>query len=154
MMLSGVAIAAWQLWPSPERVIRRELAHIEEGLTYPPNESPLNAWAEVNQVCARLAADVEVEVQAPGIGWRRLEGREEVRTALLHWRQRYNGAEVRFPDTRVVLAPDHISAAVYVMVQARLPGERDTIFQEFKLTFRKEGRHWRIGRVETLEPLR
>lgn len=154
LLLLGLGGAIWWAWPSTERVIRRELVRIAGALSYPPNEPPLNAWAGVNTVCARLTEDAEVEVEGPGFGRRQVTGREEIRTALVTWRQRYNGAEVSFPDVRVILGSDRRSATVYVMARARLSGEPEAFFQEFRLQWRKEGRQWRIARVETVRPLR
>lgn len=154
LIVAVAGVLVWWAWPSPERAIRKELAAIADALTYPPNEPPLNAWSEINQVCLRLTPDVEVEVNTSAFGRHNVRGREEVRSGLLAFRQRINGARVEFPDIRVLLQPDRTSAVVYVTVQARTAGESEPGIQEFKLLFvRQEGR-WRIARAETVEPLR
>ncbi|MGA4643291.1 hypothetical protein [Limisphaera sp. 4302-co] len=150
--LAGAMV--WWAWPSPEKAIRRELSALADAFTYPPNEPPLNAWSEVNQICLRLTPDVEIHLDAPGLGRRTVHGREEVRQGLLAWRQRVNGARVEFPDIRVLVGPDRTSAVVYVTVQAQVGGEPDLGVQEFKLLFQKDDGRWRIARAESVQPLR
>jgi hypothetical protein len=153
-LLLGLGVAGW-FWPaSPERIIRRQLTQIAELLSFPPNEPPLNALSEVNQLCTRLAPDIEVVVDAPGFGRRNVHGREEIRDGLLAYRQRFNGVQVNFPDIRVEPAPDRTSAVAYVTVQARLPGESEQLLQEVKLLFRKQDSRWLLARAETVQPLR
>lgn len=157
MLAVGALVCAgflWLGWPSPERALRRQLQEMAELLSFQANEPPLNALGEINRLCAHLTPDVEVQIEARGFGRRTVRGREEIREGLRAYRQRFNGARVEFPDIRVELAPDRLSAVVYVTVEARLPGESDVWLQEMKLWFRRDGRQWQLARAETLQPLR
>ncbi len=158
VLAAGVVVGmglVWFAWPaSPERIIRRQLTEMAELLSFPPNEPPLNALSEVNQLCARLTPDIEVVVDAPGFGRRNVRGREDIRDGLMAYRRRFNGAQVKFPDIHVEMAPDRLSAVVYVTVQARLPAEPEALLQEMKLLFRRQNGEWQLARAETIQPLR
>ncbi len=142
------------LFPSPEKVIRARLHEIESLVTFPANQAPLTALTEVQRLCSFLSPDVEVYVDALGMGRVAAHGRNEVREGALAWRNTVNGAKVEFPDIKIVLAPDRQTAEVFLNVKARVPTEPDNVFLEMKLVFQKDGRDWLITRAETSKTLR
>jgi hypothetical protein len=146
--LSGV------IFPSPEKAIRARLREIESLVTFPANQAPLTALTEVQSLCSFLSPDVEVRVDALGMGRVAAHGRDEVRQGALTWRNTVNGAKVEFPDIKVVLAADRQTAEVFLNVKARVPTETENVFLEMKLVFQKQGRAWLITRAETNKTLR
>ena len=158
LLLAGLlALAVW-LWtgffPSPEKEILKRLGEIAELVSFPPNERPLTALTEVQQLCARLSPDVEIRVDAPGLGRRTVRGRDDVRQGLMSYRSTVNGLQVTFPDRRVVVAPDHQSAEVWLTVEARVPTDPDLVVQEMKLLFRHRDGDWLVDLAETVKSLR
>jgi hypothetical protein len=108
----------------------------------------------VQQICARVSSDVDIRVEARGVGQGRLQGRDNLREALLAFRSNVNGAQVEFLDVAVSLAPDKQSAEASLTVKARTPRDPDTLFQEMKITFRKMDGDWLLARAETVRTLR
>lgn len=157
LLAAGIGAGAWLwgvLFPSPEKVIRERLHEIESLVTFPANQAPLTALSEVQRLCGFLSPDVEVRVDALGMGRVVARGRDEVRQGALSWRNSVNGAKVEFPDIKVVLAPDRQSADLFLNVKARVPTQTENVFLEMKLVFQKQGRAWLITRAETSKTLR
>jgi hypothetical protein len=57
---------------------------------------------------------------------------------------------VRFPDINVTVSADHESAQVDITVEARVPGEQDTMVQAIRFTLRKIDGKWLITRAQTV----
>jgi len=154
-LLIGAGVWLWGiLFPSPEKVIRARLREIEGLVSFPANQASLTALTEVQRLCSFLSPDVEVHVDASGMGRAVARGRDEVRQGALAWRNSVNGANVQFPDINVVLAPDRQNADVFLTVKARVPTDPDTVIVEMKLAFAKQGRNWLITRAESSRTLR
>ncbi len=154
-LLIAAGVWLWGvLFPSPEKVIRSRLQEIEGLVSFPANQAPLTALTDVQRLCSLLSPDVEVRVDALGMGRAVVSGRDEVRQGALAWRNSVNGASVEFPDIKVLLAPDRQSADVFLNVRARVPTEPNAVFLEMKLLFRKHGRDWLIARAESNRTLR
>lgn len=154
---AAIALGAW-LWgvffPGPEKIIRARLQEIAERASFPANQAPFNNLADVQRLCALTGPDVVIQVDAPGVGRRSLQGRDELRQAALTYRSMAGGAKVEFPDVHVTLAPDKQNAVASVTLKARAGIQSDTIFQEMKLTFQKLDGHWLVTRAETVKTLR
>lgn len=157
VLAAGLAagLGLWNfLFPSPEKVIRKRLHEMAERVSFPANQSPLASLTAVQQICARVTSDVEIRVDVRGVGQGRLQGRDNLREALLAFRSSVNGAQVEFLDVNVSLAPDQQSAETYLTVKARTPRDPDPQFQELKLVLRKHDGDWLIAVVETVKTLR
>jgi hypothetical protein len=159
LLVFAVAVAlGLGLWavvfPSPEKVIRTRLDEMAELISFPANQAPLSSLTAVQQICARVSSDVDIRVEARGVGQGRLQGRDNLREALLAFRSNVNGAKVEFLDVAVSLAPDKQSAEASLTVKARTPRDPDTLFQEMKITFRKMDGDWLLARAETVRTLR
>lgn len=152
-----LALGVW-LWgkffPNPEKVIRARLREIAERASFPANQAPFAALSDVQRLCALVSPDVTIEVNAPGVGQRGIEGREDLREKAMGWHSMVNGAKIEFPDIAVTVAPDKQSAEVVLTLKARVPTETDTIYEEMKVVFRKLDGDWLLTHAETVRMLR
>ena len=89
----------------------------------------------------------------PGRIQHRLLGRDEIKEAALGARATLSGLKVQFPDIKITVAPDKQSAVADLTVEANVAGDRDSIVQEMKFTFRQTDGEWLITRVETVRTL-
>ena len=149
-----VALGVWLwtiLFPSPEKVIRKQLAKLAQDASFSQNENDLVKMADAQSVADFFTDNVEVNITAPGHEQEMLTGKGEIRTAALASRQQASALDVKFPDVNVTVAPDRNSATADVTVDAMVSGERDAVIQELKITFQKIDGHWLISKMETVE---
>ena len=139
------------LFPSPEKIIRKQLAKLAQDASFSQDENNLLKMADAQKIADFFTGDVEVNIAIPGHSQETLEGRNEITTAALASRQEATALDVKFPDVNVTVAPDRNSAIADVTVDATVSGERDAIIQELKITFQKIDGHWLISKVETVQ---
>lgn len=158
-MIAAAALIALGVWlwtiffPSPEKIIRKQLAKLAQDASFSQNENNLLKIADAQSMADFFTSNVEVSVIVPGHGQQSLSGRSEITTAALASRQEATALDVKFPDVNVTVAPDRNSATADITVDATVSGERDAIVQELKITFQKIDGHWLISRVETVQGL-
>ena len=156
LVLTAVVIAAgvwlWTvLFPSPEKIIRRDLSELARDASFTGNQSSLAGIAGAQKVANFFSTNAEVNVNAPG-RTQSLAGRDEIMQAVAAARASLDGLKVEFPDVSVTVAPDKQSATADLTVKAQIPGHPEFIAQ-MKFTFQKTGRQWLISRVETVRIL-
>lgn len=155
----AVAAAAAGVWfwtilfPSPEKVIRKELSELARDASFNGNQSSLAGIADAQRLASFFSTNVEVKLDLPGRNGQTIAGRDEVMQIAVGARASYNGLKVEFPDVNVTLAPDKQSATADLTVKAQTIGDRDFIWQEMKFTLQKTGGQWLITRVETVRTL-
>ncbi|HTV39342.1 MAG TPA: nuclear transport factor 2 family protein [Candidatus Sulfotelmatobacter sp.] len=149
-----VALGVW-LWtiffPSPEKIIRKQLTKLAQDVSFSQNENDLVKVAGAQNVADFFTENVEVNITVQGRGQETLTGRDQIRTVALESRQEATSLDVKFPDVNVTVAPDRNSAVADVTVDATVSGERDAIIQELDITFQKIDGHWLISKVETVQ---
>lgn len=152
-----VALAALAIWlwtfffPSPEKVIRKQLAKLAQEASFSQNENGLLKIADAQNLPTFFSSNVEVNITIPGHEQQRMAGRDEIQAAALASRQAATDLDVKFPDVNVTVAPDKNSATADVTVDATVSGERDAIIQELNITFQKTEGRWLISSVETVQ---
>ncbi len=154
LVVAAVLVGGWWIFfPSPERVIRRNLNELAEAVSITGNEAPLAQLANATRVTTYFTGDAEIIVDVPGYSRMTLTGMDELRPAALRARQSLSSLRVEFVDINVHVARPKPLATADVTAKAFLPGERDFQIQELKFTFAKVGRKWLIRRVETAKTL-
>jgi hypothetical protein len=154
MVLAALAFWLWTvLFPSPEKVIRQQLIHLAQGVSFSAAENNLIKMARAQVVADFFSSNVVVNINVPNHEQQTLASRAEITQAVMVSRQMLSGLEVKMPDINVTVAPDKNSAMADVTVQADVSGEHDAIVQEVKFTFERADRHWLINRVETIRTL-
>ena len=155
--LALLAAIGWWLWvtlfPSPESVIRKQLAKVATLLTFNSKEGTIARAANAQQFASYFSPQTEIVVDTPSQSRQTLSGRDEVYQAALGTRSLLPGLTVEFIDPQITLTPDHTSATVNLTGKAKVTGDRDFFIQELKFFLRKIDGQWFIIRVETVRTL-
>jgi hypothetical protein len=151
-----IAIGIW-LWtfffPSPERVIRKELAAVARNASANPNQNPLVSAANAQKLAGYFSPDVEVRLEVGDHGQYALNGRDEIVQAAVGAYSSVNGIKVQFLDVNVTVGADKQSATAGFTLKAQVENDTDFIVQEMKFTLQKMDGSWLITRVETVRTL-
>ena len=156
LVLALAAALVWGWWtffPSPERVIRKDLKELAQSVSFGGNEAPLAKLANATKVASYFTGDAQVIVDVPGYSRLTLSGMDELRPAALRARQAMNSLKVDFVDISVSVADPKQTAVADVTAKGVVPGEKDFQIQELRFTFARVGRNWLIRRVETVKTL-
>lgn len=152
--LLGLVYCGWiVLFPSPERIIAKRLAHVARLACVGPNEGALARLANGQKLTTFFTSDVEITVDVPGRTSQTLNGRDELLQAVMAARSALAPLKVEFLDITVSLNADKQSALAHLTAKATLPGERSPEVQELKIDFRKTDHDWLIQHVETVRTL-
>ncbi|MFZ1073189.1 MAG: hypothetical protein WAO21_07110 [Verrucomicrobiia bacterium] len=151
-----VALGVWLwfvLFPSPERIIRARLTLLARTGSFTSGETYLAKLAITQRLAGYFATNVEVNIDVPGRVQHTFVGRDEIQQAAFAARTSLSGLKVQFPDINVTVAADKQSAVADLTVEANVAGDRDSIVQEMKFTFRQTDGEWLITRIETVRTL-
>jgi hypothetical protein len=152
-----VALAALAFWlwtvffPSPERVIRKQLAGLAADISFSQGQNNLVQLAHVQSVAGFFASNVVMNITIPGHDLQETMGHDEMTQAVMLSRQKATDIDLKFPDINITVAPDKTSATADVTLDATISGERNAVLQEVKFTFQKTDGQWLINRVETVQ---
>jgi len=150
----ALAILGWRVFfPTPEQVIRRQLADLARIASIAPNEGPLAKAYNSQKLTSFFAPDVEIVLDIPGHS-AALHDRDELMRAAMAWRSSATSLKVEFLDVSVAIVPDKQSAQAHLTAKANLPGESLPEVQELRVAFRKMDGKWLINRVDTVKTLR
>jgi len=151
-----IALGFW-LWtvffPSPEQIIRKQLANVARAVSFTANEGLLARAHNASKLAGYFSVDAQVSLDAPGHDSYTFNGRNEIMQAAAGARSAAGALAVEFLDVAVALAADKLSATVDLTAKAKIPGERDFYVQEVKFTLKKIDGDWLIVRVETVKTL-
>jgi hypothetical protein len=141
------------LFPGPEKIIRHRLAKLAQTVSFSKSDGNLSRVASAESVSGFFSTNVEVTINVPGYEQQSLAGRAEITQAALLSRTRVDELSLKFPDIKVSVAPDKLSATADVTVEASAGAEKDPIIQEVKFTFEKSEGKWLIKKIETVRVL-
>ncbi len=156
-VLLGVLVAlgfwGWHVcFPSPEKVIRKRLDELAKAASFSSNQGLVaKAW-NASVLGEFFTPDVEVTVDVPGTQ-HTLNGRDELLQAAVSARSVVSSLSIKFPDIKVVVAPDKNSATVNLTAEGRVPGQREFYLQELRLRMIRIKRDWLINQIETVRTL-
>jgi hypothetical protein len=154
ILLAALLALGFWLWtiffPSPEKIIRKQLLNLADHVSFTRDQSDLVKLAHAQSVVSFFTTGVVINVTGPDHGQMITMSYDEITPAALALRQHATDATVKFPDIDVTVAPDKTSATAEVTVDATISGEADAIIQEVKFTFEKDDGHWLINRAETV----
>ena len=156
LLAALIALGIWLwfvLFPGPEKIIRQRLTKLARIASFSSAEGNLARLAAAQNLAGFFATNVEVDINVPGRIQHTFTGRDEIQQAALGVRSTLSGLKVTFPDINITVAPDKQSAVADLTVEAVVAGERDSIVQEMKFTFRKTDDGWLISHVETVRTL-
>jgi hypothetical protein len=157
LLLAGlVALGFWGwrlLHPSPERVIRKELAELARTACVPAKEGNLPKLANAQKLASFFTTDVEITFDVPGRFYQTISGRSELQEKALAARAALVGLNVEFLDVNVTVAPDGESATADLTAKASLPGDSMPQVEELRISFRKVEGDWLIQHAENVKTL-
>jgi hypothetical protein len=146
---------AWGLiFPSPEHVIRNQLADLARTASISPNQGALTRLANVQKLANFFSADARITVDVPGRSLQTFSGRDEILNAVGYARSMFNVLKVEFVDVLVQVGADKQSALVQLTASANLPGEKIPEVQELEVNFKNTDHGWLINRIQTVKTLR
>jgi len=152
-LLAAVGFWAWRtLVPNPEKVIRNRLGELAKAASFSSNQGLMTTAWNASSLAEFFTPDVEVTVDVPG-SQHTFNGRDELLQAYMSARKVVQSLSIKFPDIKVTVAPDKVSAVVYLTAEARVAGERDFFLQELRLQLILVKRDWLVTRVETVKTL-
>jgi hypothetical protein len=154
VIMAALAFWLWTVFfPSPEKIIRRQLLNMAGDVSFSRDQNNLVQLAHAQSVADFFSSNVVLDLTLPGHNEQTTLDRAEITQAVLASRQQVTGLDVKFPDINVTVAPDKNSAVADVTVEGTVSGEHDAILQEMKFTFEKVDGHWLINHVETVRVL-
>lgn len=154
VVLIALGVWLWMvLFPSPDKIVRRQLAKLAGDVSFSQTENNLVKIADAQVVADFFSSNVEVNIDVPGHEEQSMDGRDQITQAALLSRQEATDLDVKFPDINVTVAADKLSAVADVTVQATVSGQANAIVEEVKFTFEKIGGKWLISKVETVKTL-
>ena len=157
VLLAALAAAGFWLWtilfPSPGKIIRRQLNAVAKCASFAADEGTLARMADAESLAGYFSTNVEVNINIREGDRQDFVGRDQITQAALAARSAVSSLSVKFLDVAVTVAPDKQSAVADFTVEARVSGEPDLIVQEMKFTLQKISGHWLITRVETVRTL-
>lgn len=154
VLLALLALGFW-LWtvffPSPEKVIRKQLLSLAQDASFSPDENTIIKIAHAQGIADFFTTNVVITITVPGHEEALDLGHDDITQAALAAQQHVTSLDVKFPDIVVTVAPDKNSATAEVTLDATISGEHDAILEELKFGFAKDGGHWLIDKVETVQ---
>jgi hypothetical protein len=152
--IAGLGIWGW-LWlhPSPEQIIRKELANLARTACIPQNEGQLAKLANAQKLASFFTRDAEISIDVRGRFDQTITGREEVQEKALAARAMLAGLTVQFLDVSVVVDPDGQQAIAHLTGRANIPGESTPQVDEFKFGFKYVDGDWLINRIQNVKTL-
>jgi hypothetical protein len=156
-VLAAVLVWLWTIFfPSPEKVIRKQLTRLAADVSFSKSDGSLTklaGLAEASDVAGFFSTNVEFNLDIPGHVLPAITGRDEITQAALLARQQTSNLSVKFPDINVTLAPDKQSATADVTVEVNAAGASDDFIHELKISFEKSNRLWLIQKIETIRAI-
>ena len=153
LIILVLAVAGWFLkgilFPSETDRIRRELADLDELVTFSPEDSNITRVARTGSIVSHFAQDIEIRVDGTRASVRgREDFREKVKAVLALSTGQLFDVQLKTPE--IAVAPDKASATVILGAVVDLDDQRPLLAQEWKVTMRKEDREWKIAVIETI----
>lgn len=153
--LIALGVWGWRVFfPSPERLIKSRLLDLAETVSFTGSEGNFSKIYKADRVGNFFSQDVEVTIDVRGYAVSHtINGKTEIKQALLGAHQRVKGVKVEFLDINVTVQPDKENATANLTAQATITGERDFHIQELNLTLKKVEGKWLITKIETVKTL-
>lgn len=152
--LAALGVWLWTIFfPSPEKIIRRQLDAIAKCASFTANESALARLGAAQNLAGHFSTNAEVHIDTRETGQHDLIGKDQIMQTVVAAQSVLGSMNVKFLDVKLAVAPDKQSATADLTVDANVSNQPDAIVQEVKITFQKINGEWRVTRVETVRVL-
>jgi hypothetical protein len=154
VLVVAVGAAAYFLWPSDERAVRRRLESLAQAASVPPGEADLARLARAQRFRSALRADVHVVFERAE--WPPIDGREAVAALVARpWSGAAGGLDVQLRDVSLSLAGDRTSADVRAIVRVvsrdHVQGAEVIDGRMISVTFSKTDGEWLVASARVLQ---
>ena len=154
LVLAGLLYLGWaRFFPSEPEKIRRTLVHLAETASVPAHPKTVGTILAFDRLNGFFMPDVEVIVDVPGEGVHTFSDRQELMQIIRAGWVNLRDMKIEFLDI-VVRVNSEDSATAELTAKATQPGQKDFLFQEFKLQLKKKEGDWRIAHAESVKVLR
>jgi hypothetical protein len=157
LLLAAVAGLGFWLWtvffPSPEKVVQKEIAGLAATATLKAGDSNLIRAAKAANLAGLFATNAQIILNVPDLPNRTLSGREEIRETALGGFANITTLNVRFLDVTVRIGADKQTADVDCTGEVNAGDKRDFGVQELHFQLKKIDGNWLITLVETVKTL-
>ena len=152
--LAALVVWLWSVFfPSPEKIIRRQLDEIAKCASFTANESALARLGAAQSLTGCFSTNAEVHIETRDAGQHDLIGREQIMQTMVAAQSALGSMNVKLLDLVVTVAPDKQSADADLTVDANVSGQPEAIVEQVKITFQKINSQWLITRATTVRVL-
>ena len=134
-----IAVGVWGwgvLFPSPERIIRRQLTDLARTACIKSNEGMLIKLAKAQKLASFFTVDAAINVDVPGHSAQSLSGRDDIMRVAGVARAAVSSLKVEFLDVGVTVNSDGQSGQAHFTVKADVPGESTPQVEEVEASFK------------------
>jgi hypothetical protein len=150
VLVAGVALGAWRMWPSEEKRVRRVIEGLAKDASFTSGEGNISRISKVNSIAERFTVDAELHVDQVVPVDAALRGRDTIQGLLMAAVPLMGAVQVDVHDLQVTMGEEGTASAI-LTASAKTGGKRaDFNAQEFELRLRKVEGVWLIARVEAV----
>lgn len=157
VLLAILAAIGYWLWtvffPSPEKVIRNRLNKAASLASFGAGDGNIRRVAAIEALGNYFAEEIEIKVDVPNYESHTFNRREELTQAAMAAHSAVSSLKVDFPDIKVDVDPNQLTATAEVTLRADINGEKNAVIQEARVYFKKVDGKWLIYRLDTLRTL-
>ncbi|HTI97783.1 MAG TPA: nuclear transport factor 2 family protein [Dongiaceae bacterium] len=157
IFLAAVLAAAFWFWqvlfPSPEKIIRKQMTALATAATFSSSDSIIARGLKARRIGDFFTPDAQIALSGPDSGDRTVSGREDIADKTAMAFSSLQALRVEFVDVSVTVASDRQSATVTCTGQVHANDQKDLGVQELQLQFQKVDGHWLIARIESVKTL-
>jgi len=157
VLLAALAAGGFWLWtvlfPSPEKVILRKIAHLATTATFRANDNNLTRAGKAMKLASFFAPAGQITFDATGYPARTLSGRDEIKEAALAGFTGLTQLKVQFLDATVRLGADRQTAEVSCTARVDADDSKDYGVQEIRFHLKKVDGDWLITLAATEKTL-
>jgi hypothetical protein len=155
-LIGAAALVLWArqaLFPSPERIIRKDLIKLASAGSFSEGQGNFAKLSKIDTLNSLLAENAAIRVDAPGMRDLGLEGRDQIVQVVAAAQRQLSWVKAEFLDISVKLNEDGVTATADFVARARTSQGGEEFVQEFKATFRKVEGKWLIESVTSVKTL-
>lgn len=152
-VLALLALAYWGwtvFFPNPQKVIRQRLEKVAKLASFGANEGNVSRAISVQKLGIYFADDIHISVEIPGGESFTFTHRAELMQAAMGARGSAKSVDAKLYDIVVTLGADNQSATAETTAVATIGGEKGSLVQKLKFTFKKISGSWLITRVDAM----
>jgi len=158
VLLAAVIVAGIWAWnyffPSPQKVIGRNLLKLAQLASFSAGEGNFKKLAEMERLRSLLAGNIHVSLDVSEKHPLTFDNREELVQAALAARSAVKGLQADFSEINIIVNADRQSAVAVLVLQAKISGESEPIVAPLKVTLGKINGEWLMTRIEPVKALR